>query len=271
MLGGLGGRLGWAGPVVIGLAVAGCLALLAGRSSRVRAAALATALVGLVVAPTAWAAQTLGHATNGTFPAGGPATAGGPGTRRLCHAWPALGPQPSRREVSGRVRARHPLPRASAHRPAHREHREHQEPEPGALVNGSPFGRASSGLGAAIAYARAHGGGTIGVASQSSAAAAIISDDADVAGLGGFSGRESSVSTDWLAAQVRVGRLSWVIPQDASGPRLPGDSRPGSTSAFAAVARACRPIKLGSSGTSQAVTIYGCRGAATAIVKAGGR
>ena len=30
----------------------------------------------LLLAPAAWAVQTLGHATSGTFPAGGPASAG---------------------------------------------------------------------------------------------------------------------------------------------------------------------------------------------------
>ena len=47
---------------------------------------LAVAVAGLLAAPAAWSAQTLGHATSGTFPAGGPATAagviGGPGGGR---------------------------------------------------------------------------------------------------------------------------------------------------------------------------------------------
>ena len=41
-------------------------------------------------------------------------------------------------------------------------------------------------------YVKQHGGGTIAVASQSSAASAIIGKDANVAGIGGFSGREST-------------------------------------------------------------------------------
>ena len=43
-----------------------------------------------------------------------------------------------------------------------------------------------------LAYVKRHGGGTIAVSSQSSAAAAIISQHASVAGIGGFSGRESA-------------------------------------------------------------------------------
>ena len=42
----------------------------------------------------------------------------------------------------------------------------------------------------ALAYVKAHGGGTIGVSSQQGAASAIIESGADVAGIGGFSGRE---------------------------------------------------------------------------------
>ncbi len=45
----------------------------------------------------------------------------------------------------------------------------------------------------AIAYAKSHGGGTVAVASQSSAATEIVDDGAEVAGIGGFSGRESDV------------------------------------------------------------------------------
>ena len=52
-------------------------------ASRWRAALVAAAIAMLLLAPASWAFQTLGHATSGTFPAGGPATAGlgfgGPG------------------------------------------------------------------------------------------------------------------------------------------------------------------------------------------------
>ena len=42
---------------------------------------------------------------------------------------------------------------------------------------------------------------------------AIIASGADVAGLGGFSGRESEVSVSWLANAVGGGRIRWVIDQ----------------------------------------------------------
>jgi 4-amino-4-deoxy-L-arabinose transferase-like glycosyltransferase len=77
------GSLGWLPPVLVvagGLAVAG---LTFGRD-RVRSAALTGALAILMIAPATWSVQTLGHATSGTFPAGGSAAvsfAGGPGGR----------------------------------------------------------------------------------------------------------------------------------------------------------------------------------------------
>ncbi|HEY6892208.1 MAG TPA: glycosyltransferase family 39 protein, partial [Solirubrobacter sp.] len=76
------GSLAWVPPVlvVVGVLAAGALAF--GPDARTRNAGIAAALL---IAPATWSIQTLGHATNGTFPAGGPATAGvgfgGPGGR----------------------------------------------------------------------------------------------------------------------------------------------------------------------------------------------
>ncbi len=80
VLGNLNGRLSWAVPLLIAAAVAAVVLLVMRRGGRARAAILGVALVALLAAPATWAAQTLGHATNGTFPAGGPASAtfGGP-------------------------------------------------------------------------------------------------------------------------------------------------------------------------------------------------
>jgi hypothetical protein len=142
---------------------------------------------------------------------------------------------------------------------------------PGAAGGGGPggFGADSASLKAAISYASAHGGGTIGVSSQSSAAAAILATNANVAGLGGFSGRESSVSVAWLAMEVRDGHLRWVISASGSqGARLPGDSRQGSQVALSAVAKACRRVTLSGSSSDNS-TMYDCQGRASAILAAG--
>jgi hypothetical protein len=121
-------------------------------------------------------------------------------------------------------------------------------------------------LTAAIRYVNQHGGGVVGVSSQSSAAAAILSSNANVAGLGGFSGRESSVSATWIAQEVAAGRLRWVIVDNSQGAGLPGDTRTGSATAMEVVAKTCRKVTLSSSGTT--VTLYDCQGRAAAILQA---
>ncbi|MHB8233665.1 MAG: mannosyltransferase YkcB-related protein, partial [Solirubrobacteraceae bacterium] len=142
----------------------------------------------------------------------------------------------------------------------------------------------------AVAYVKSHGGGTIAVASQSSAASAIIASGAKVAGIGGFSGRESDVGTAWLAQRVSSGAIRWVLGEQTgqgSGPRLAGDTRAGSKAALTAVAKVCRKVTLpassasaassgeaaGASGAgvaaaSTATTLYDCQGRAAAIASA---
>ena len=71
---------------------------------------------------------------------------------------------------------------------------------------GGMFGGNSASLTSALAYIKANGGGTLAVSSQSTAAAAITASDADIVGIGGFSGRESEVSVAWLADQVAPGQ-----------------------------------------------------------------
>jgi hypothetical protein len=131
---------------------------------------------------------------------------------------------------------------------------------------GGGFGGDSASLTAAIRYAQEHGGGAIGVSSQSTAADAILSSNANVAGLGGFSGRESSVTARWIAMEVREGRLRWVIVDDSQGFGLPGDTRTGSESAMSVIAKTCRRVTLTSSGTT--TTMYDCLGRAAAILQA---
>ncbi|MCW3069512.1 MAG: glycosyltransferase family 39 protein, partial [Solirubrobacterales bacterium] len=75
------GQLTWLDPVLIGVGALSLLALLVFRGRREHAVALCAVLAALMIAPAAWALDTLGHATSGTFPAGGPASAasqGGP-------------------------------------------------------------------------------------------------------------------------------------------------------------------------------------------------
>jgi 4-amino-4-deoxy-L-arabinose transferase-like glycosyltransferase len=262
VLGELGGALQWAEPLVIGVAGACAVLLALEGAGRMRTVVLAVALAALLAAPATWAAETLGHATSSTFPAGGPASAslGGPGGGGV--GGRAGGP-------GGFA----PGAGAGGFAPP--------SPFGGGSANGGGFGGGagfaggaagslggdSTSLTAAVLYAEQHAGGTIGVESQSSAAAVIVSSNASIAGLGGFSGRESSVSAAWLAQEVAAGRLRWVIVDGSqTGGGLPGDTRTGSESAFGVVARTCRAVTL-STGTSSG-RMYDCQGRATAILQA---
>jgi 4-amino-4-deoxy-L-arabinose transferase-like glycosyltransferase len=206
------GAPGWASTLIIVTGIAAVAAMVAEASKKVRMIALAVALAGLLAAPATWAAQTLGHATNGTFPAGGPASAagfGGPGGGRM--GGPPGG-APGNAGPGGFAPPNGAGGQASA--------------GPGA-AGGGPFGGDSTALTAALAYVEAHGGGTIAVSSQQGASAAIIRSGADVAGIGGFSGRESEVSVAWLKQAVADGRIRWVLVDGNAG-MGPQDGRTGS-------------------------------------------
>jgi len=279
------GQLTWLAPILIAVGVLAALALAAFAGRRVRLVALAAVLTALLVAPATWAVDTLGHATSGTFPAGGPASVsaggpggfgGGPGGRGgggSRGGFPGAG-RPGVGSGGGAPAGAVQLfgsggqaggPPAGIGIPS------------GVGAGGSPGGLAGGGGGfggggpgggesvstEVLSYVEQHGGGTIAVASQSSAASAIIGKDADVAGIGGFSGRESDVSIAWLAGEVAAGKIRWVLAgQSGAGAgvgagRLPGDTRTGSSIAIAAAEQACRKVTLTASGTSSGTAAAG--------------
>jgi hypothetical protein len=188
--------LTWLGPVLVAVGI-GLAVLLAADvlGTRGRAVVAAGAVTALLFAPASWSLQTLGYATSGTFPAGGPAATGG-------------------------------------------------------------FGGDTSSLFAAVEYAEANGGGTIAVASQSGAAGSLITSGADVAALGGFSGRESQVSVEWLADAVEDGRIRWVLTSAAGG--MGNDGRIGASEVMAAVEQVGTPV-------SSVDGLYDLEGAADAL------
>lgn len=97
-------------------------------------------------------------------------------------------------------------------------------------------------LTSALAYAKANGGGVVAVSSQNGAASQLLTRDptAQVAAIGGFSGRESQVTVDWLADAVESGRIRWVLSdgsRDGGPPTQPGDDRVGSSDVLALAAQ----------------------------------
>jgi hypothetical protein len=102
-------------------------------------------------------------------------------------------------------------------------------------LGNTPFGGGSESLSAAVAYAKANGGGTVAVASQSGAAGQLITDGADVAAIGGFSDRESQVTTGWLAEAVEDGLIRYVLTESGGGGGMRMDGRIGAGEVMAAV------------------------------------
>jgi 4-amino-4-deoxy-L-arabinose transferase-like glycosyltransferase len=253
------GQLTWLPAVLLVAGAVTAVALVAVRGP-LRGAVLAAALGLLLLAPTSWAVQTLGHATNGTFPAGGPSQVGfgggrgGPGGGGPGGGFGAppgagtrLGAPPNGTGQPGGAGAL-----GGGFR--------------GRAGGGGGFGGDSAGLSQAVAYASQHGGGTIAVSSQSGAAASIIESGSDVAGIGGFSGRESQVSTTWLANAVRSGRVRWVLASSNDG--FGGnDGRVGSSQVMAAVAQVGRKVTITSG--SSTITLYDLSGRADALAAAG--
>ncbi|HEY5196007.1 MAG TPA: glycosyltransferase family 39 protein [Solirubrobacteraceae bacterium] len=320
------GQLTWLTPILIAGGVLAAGALILSRP-RVRTVAVCAVVGVLMIAPATWAAETLGYATNGTFPAGGPATAelggpggsGGPGGfggRRAGgpgFAVPGAAAAGSAGGLPGgrvsRTTQTGPAPggtaaTASSGGPggfggAGAPGRVGGAGAPGRVggfggpggVNGAggPGGFAGQGgfggqggrgaggggqfggnisLTGVVSYVRAHGGRTVAVASQSTAATAIIDQDADVAGIGGFSGVESDVGISWLAQRVSSGAIRWVL-SDATGTQagfggLRGDDRTGSAAAIAAAAKTCTKVTLPSA-PSTSGTLYDCQGHAAAL------
>jgi hypothetical protein len=99
----------------------------------------------------------------------------------------------------------------------------------------------------------------VAVSSQQGASDAIIRSGSDVAALGGFSGRESQVSAQWLAQAVRDGRIRYVLT-DGSGGGMGNDGRVGAGALMAVVQKV---------GTQTTVSgLYDLQGQAAAIAAA---
>jgi 4-amino-4-deoxy-L-arabinose transferase-like glycosyltransferase len=356
------GQLSWLPPVLIAACVLAGFALVLVRSKRARLVAASVGVAALLLAPSVWAVDTLGHATSGTFPEGGPANlqrsggggfggfgpgiAGASGAGAGRSGAGAAGAEPGASSARSAASGAGASGQASGGQPlfgsggggsgsaqtgggsgsAQAGGAPQEAPAgsgsgaagPGgpalgegsnAVRGGGPsatggFGRGAGGAGGfgggmpgspmgnsrtltqALAYVKQHGGGTIAVSSQSSAASAIIASGAAVAGIGGFSGRESDVSASWLAQRVSSGAIRWVLVEGTGtrggGRGLPGDTRAGSKAAMAAAAKACKRVTLatsesssetasgsgaasGSEGTSG---LYDCAGRAAALAAA---
>jgi 4-amino-4-deoxy-L-arabinose transferase-like glycosyltransferase len=228
--------------VIVGCGVA--VAMLGHPRTRVFAVAVAAA--ALLAAPAAWSQTTWSFAVNGTFPGAGPSYlsgqgggfGGGPGgggggapRGGFAGGAPAQGFGFAPRGGGGG---------AGGTRGGF-----------GGAAGGGGFGGDASGVATALAYVKSHGGGTrfgLIVSSQSEAAQSII-DGETVAGMGGFSGRESVLSPSFLASIVADGEARWFL--------LDGSQ---SNAGESAVASSC---------TLVSTSLYDCKGKAAALAASG--
>jgi hypothetical protein len=267
--------LTWLPPVLVVGGIATALALAAPLQARWRGGVVAAALGLLLIAPATWSVQTLGHATNGTFPMGGPESTsvmgggfggggggrggqgGGPGGGGTQGGTPpTAGTAPGGSAAGGSAASGSAAGGSAASGSTASGTTAGGSAASGSTASGSAavgglFGSSSSGtqgagaggmfggdsseLTSALTYIAGHGGGTLGVSSQSTAASAILSSNAKVAGLGGFSGSESEVSIDWLVQAVRDGRIRWVMTSSSQMGNSGG--RVGASELMAAVAK----------------------------------
>ena len=313
------GQLTWVVPLLIVVGAGAAVVLGAFTDRSIRTAALSCGMAALLIAPGVWAVDTLGYATSGTFPSGGPQLAliagGGPGggfgarirgvgapggvplfgagsgTRAPGSA--GEGPPLPPGGAAGRFRGdgwrgwtgspeRAVLPRAPRQAPARALRFAWR-----ARVGGDSAGRWARHwandrtIAAAIAYAKAHGGGTVAVSSQSSAASEIVNERRRSGGdrrvLRARERRERRVAGG--RGEPREDRLGARRKgQVRARPRLPGDTRKGSRKAMTAVTKACTKVTLSSSasggegraagGQGGESALYDCRGHAAALASA---
>lgn len=257
--------MSWIRPLLIGVGVIAAVLLALGLHRRIRQAAIAAAVGLLLFSPAVWAIDTLGYATSSTFPAGGPAGSGmgmggggrfggpgggqggPPGGGMNGGAPPAAAGGATSGSGDGSSSASDGMglpPGTTADPNASSSAGTSSGAARGGM--GGPAGGMGGGLGggntqtltSALAYAKQHGGGVVAVSSQNGAASQLLTRDptAQVAAIGGFSGRESQVTVDWLADAVESGRIRWVL-SDGSGGGMPSDGRVGASDVLALAAQ----------------------------------
>jgi 4-amino-4-deoxy-L-arabinose transferase-like glycosyltransferase len=259
--------LPWLQPLVAVSAVvsAGLLVLLAmpGFAERrrrlvVSVAALSVAAAGFLVAPAAWSASTLEAPVNGTFPGAGPdfvSGLGGTSTGRFVFGGGPVGgarggfaPPAGAGQLGG--------------------------PPTGARTGGfggpSGFGGGSTDIAAALKYAESHGATArfaLIVSSEQEASSYVVKGE-NVAAMGGFTGRETVLTSSYLSSLVRSGQARYFL-LGGSGGFGPGGQSNAATSLIESTCTAVPSSAWSSGSSSSGSTLYDCAGKADAIAKAG--
>jgi 4-amino-4-deoxy-L-arabinose transferase-like glycosyltransferase len=207
---------------------------------RIATAAVGVALVALLAAPTVWSATTFRSAVNGVFPGAGPNYISGSGG-----GFGLSGGPPGGGVGFGRGGG--------------------QSLTPGGAGGGS------SDLTAALDYVESHGATSrfgLVVSSEQEAATAVIAGE-PVAAMGGFTGRETVLTADYLARLIRNREARYFLLGSGGGFAGP---RGSNNAAVSTIESACRVVPAsewaGTAGSSRS-TLYDCAGSADAILAHG--
>ncbi|MFN8222250.1 MAG: glycosyltransferase family 39 protein [Gaiellales bacterium] len=238
---------GTVGALAIVAALASAEAWTTRARARLATVTSVVAIATLLAAPTVWAASTHDAPVNGVFPGAGPAYLGDGGSVRAGGGFPGGpggGGSPSGGNgfLSGRGN--------------------------GAAGPGSSTAAGGTDLASAIAYTEAHRPGSrfgLIVQSEQQAASAII-EGASVASMGGFTGRETVLTGDYLARLVRTGEARYFLLGSNGGFGL----RASRNAAVSTIESVCTPVASSAwSSGSTSSTLYDCAGKADAIAKIG--
>jgi 4-amino-4-deoxy-L-arabinose transferase-like glycosyltransferase len=243
------------------------------KAAHVRLAALLCGIAILLVGPAIWSVETLGHPTSSTFPAGGPESAssmGGPGGGGGGFGGPGGSGNGGPPSFGGSESGAGAVGQLFGETGAGSTTGGPPSMGAGGMAGGGPGGMfGGEDLSSILTYTEAKGGGTIAVDSQSGASASIIESGAEVAGIGGFSGKESSVSAEWLEERIADGDIAWIYTSGLGGSGFGGmsggpggDTRTGSESAIDTVVEQCTAVSASaygsSSESSNSGTLYKC-------------
>jgi hypothetical protein len=264
----------WLRPIVAAAAVAslaGLVLLLAGhrlaesRRRTVATAALGAVLVSVLIAPAAWAQSTLEYAVNGVFPGAGPSYSG--------DATAVFGVRAGLRNFLGRTNGFQPRQPDGGNGPnlfglggPGGNGRGSFVPD-GTFVPpaGGSFGGGSTTalIKEAMSFAAAQGSGTrflLIVGDEQSAAPVIIETGEAVASMGGFTGRETVLTPEFLSNLVGSGEARYFLLSPSGGLGL-GFMR-SRNAAAATIAAACDavPALEWSGSVAASLSLYDCAG-----------
>jgi 4-amino-4-deoxy-L-arabinose transferase-like glycosyltransferase len=237
-----------AAGLLIALAVPG-LADAKRRRLVVSAAALVVAAAGFLVAPAAWSESTLEAPVNGTFPGAGPDFVSGLGGTSTGHFVFGGGP-------GGGARGAFTPPAGRLGAP------------PGRGFGGP--GGGSTDIAAALKYVESHGATSrfaLIVSSEQEAASDVVKGE-NVAAMGGFTGRETVLTSSYLSSLVRSGQARYFLLGGSGGFGPDGQSN-AATSLIESTCTAVSSSAWSSGSSSSGSTLYDCAGKADAIASAG--